>query len=389
MLKISHIYARNVLSFGPDGLDLPLTNLNVLIGPNGSGKSNLIELFALMSSLPMQDSLAPIRQGGGIREWIWKGGKAQEFSVSVVHELQKSVTHVVTIHNGNGRSELLVESIEDEAAQLDTKDRYFYKYDRNSDEFPILHKKSDDGNGQLDKDLIKINQSILAQLRDSLSYPELSQIADNYDSIRLYREWSFGRTSEYRKSQSTDQRNDRLLSDCSNLGLVLSRLRKDPTTKRALIKALQDLYADIEDFEVFTEANSVQIYLQERDYSISAMRLSDGTLRYLCLLAILLDPKPAAVTCIEEPEMGLHPDIIPKLAELLVSASGRTQLIVTTHSDILIDALSDHPESVLVCEKTDGQTSIERLKKEELSHWLEKYRLGQLWLRGEIGGTRW
>ena len=80
---------------------------------------------------------------------------------------------------------------------------------------------------------------------------------------------------------------------------------------------------------------------------------------------------------------------MPKIADLLVEASKRTQLIVTTHSDVLIDALSEQPESVLVCEKHDGQTQIKRLDRDDIAHWLKDYRLGQLWTRGEIGGTRW
>ena len=117
--------------------------------------------------------------------------------------------------------------------------------------------------------------------------------------------------------------------------------------------------------------------------------MSDGTLRYLCLLAILCDPEPPALICIEEPELGLHPDILPKLAEYLVAASKRTQLIVTTHSDILIDAMTERPEVVLVCEKHNGCTKIRRLDQNELKVWLNKYRLGELWIKGQIGGTRW
>jgi len=81
--------------------------------------------------------------------------------------------------------------------------------------------------------------------------------------------------------------------------------------------------------------------------------------------------------------------VLPKIADLLIDASKRTQLIVTTHSDVLVDALSEQPESVLVCEKHDGKTTIKRLERSEVAHWLEDYRLGQLWIRGEIGGTRW
>jgi len=133
----------------------------------------------------------------------------------------------------------------------------------------------------------------------------------------------------------------------------------------------------------------VQVFFSEGDFSVPATRLSDGTLRYLCLLAILCDPEPPPLICIEEPELGLHPDILPKLADLLVQASQRTQLIVTTHSDLLVDAMTEHPEAVVVCEKHDGKTEMRRLKKEDLASWLGKYRLGQLWTRGQIGGTRW
>lgn len=101
-------------------------------------------------------------------------------------------------------------------------------------------------------------------------------------------------------------------------------------------------------------------------------------------------PNPGPLICIEEPELGLHPDVIPTLAELLKEASQRTQLIVTTHSDILIDALTDDPECILIANRSlQNGTTLERLDEEKLRPWLEKYRLGQLWTRGEIGGTRW
>lgn len=132
------------------------------------------------------------------------------------------------------------------------------------------------------------------------------------------------------------------------------------------------------------------VFLEESgNRSIPAALLSDGTLRYLCLLAILLEPKPPPLICIEEPELGLHPDLLPTLCDLMVDASRRSQLIVTTHSDVLVDALTDQPESVVVCEKHDGQTEMRRLDKADLTKWLEDYRLGALWTSGELGGNRW
>jgi predicted ATPase len=109
----------------------------------------------------------------------------------------------------------------------------------------------------------------------------------------------------------------------------------------------------------------------------------------MSLLAILCHPAPPPVIGIEEPELGLHPDIIPTVAELLRKASERTQLFVTTHSDALVSALSDTPESILVCEATSDGTTMKRLEAEPLREWLEKYSLGEIWRMGEIGGNRW
>ena len=132
------------------------------------------------------------------------------------------------------------------------------------------------------------------------------------------------------------------------------------------------------------------LFLEERGgRRITAARLSDGTLRYLCLLAILLHPDPPPLIAIEEPELGLHPDIIPHVARLLVAASERTQLVVTTHSRLLVDALSENPGSIVVCEQVNGESQFERLDPERLEGWLEKYSLGDLWSMGELGGNRW
>ena len=100
----------------------------------------------------------------------------------------------------------------------------------------------------------------------------------------------------------------------------------------------------------------------ERERYIPASRLSDGTLRYMALAAILLDPDPPPLVVIEEPELGLHPDLTLGIGRMLVEASQRMQLVVTTHSTGLIDALDECPSSVVVCEKDDGESVFERLE---------------------------
>ena len=239
------------------------------------------------------------------------------------------------------------------------------------------------------REAFESDASILAQRRDPEAYPEVSYLTRAYEKIRAYREWTFGHNTVFREPQKADMRNDRLEEDFSNLGLFLNRLRRTPKAKSTILEGLRDLYEDFSDFDVSVEGGTVQVFFTEGDFTIPATRLSDGTLRYLCLLAILCDPEPPPLICIEEPELGLHPDMLPKIADLLISASTRTQLIVTTHSDILVDAMTERPEAILVCEKHAGQTVMRRLDAKSLASWLEKYRLGELWTRGELGGTRW
>ena len=133
----------------------------------------------------------------------------------------------------------------------------------------------------------------------------------------------------------------------------------------------------------------MQTWLEETGLksAIPLVRMSDGTVRWLVLLSILLHPEPPRLVCIEEPELGLHPDMIHELGKLLIAASQRMQLIVTTHSDALIEEFSEMPEAVLVCEKEAGSSTLERLDKKQLSSWLKKYSLGQLWRKGQIGET--
>jgi predicted ATPase len=386
---LQEVTLQSFLSFGPDTPSLELQPLNVLIGPNGSGKSNLIEAIALMRATPT-DPRAVLRRGGGVREWIWKGetSPAAPASVALVmHSLRSTypLRHVFEFRELNQAFDLTAEKIESCESDSDQGERRF-SYDLRNGR-PIIN--GPQGNERVFDEEYDLNASILAQIKDPQTYPEITHLARSYATVRIYREWTFGRNTLFREPQPADARSDRLEEDFSNLGLFLNQLRRQPKVKRLLLSRLRDLYEGLEDFDVSVEGGTVQVFFTEGDFTVPATRLSDGTLRYLCLLAILCDPNPPPLVCLEEPELGLHPDILPRIADLLIEASQRMQLIVTTHSEIIVDALTEHPEAVVVCEKHQGQTQMRRLGREPLQAWLERYRLGQLWTRGDLGGTRW
>ena len=386
---IHRLRLSNLLSFGPDAEEVELRPLNVLIGPNGSDKSNLIEAISLFKAAP-RDLTESIRGGGGIGNWIWKGEAASQTArIEAIIENPKgnqALRHALTFAQAGQRFELSDERVENESAYQGQATPYFYFGYRNGQ--PYLNQKGI-GERQLLREDVNPEQSILSQRRDSDSYPEITYLGDALGKIRLYREWSFGRSTPPRLPQPADLPNDFLAEDGRNLGLVLNRLRTKPGVKKKLLEALRELNEAIDDFDTLIEGGTVQLFMQEGNISIPATRLSDGTLRYLCLLAIVCHPNPPPLVCIEEPELGLHPDILPPLVRLLLEASERCQLIVTTHSEVLVDALTESPESIVVCEKPKDRTEMRRLERKDLAAWLERYRLGELWRSGELGGNRW
>lgn len=387
-MLIHSIQLANFLSFGR-GEAIPLGKLNILIGPNGSGKSNLLESIALLSNTPGEQFSKSIRDGGGVRDWLWKGGTEKTPIASLdmlIHNPtgEQNLRYKLGFTEVAQRFEIVDEVLGHEPSAKGQPSDYAYQSNNGR---PIITVKGQPRS--LPSGDVDLEKSILAQRRDPDQYPEITYLAKTFGKIRLYREWSFGRYAPARLPQKADLPTDMLEADGSNLGLVLNRLRRDPAVKARLLQALRLLYDGIDDYDVQIEGGTVQVFFQEGRFTVPATRLSDGTLRYLCLLAILCHPKPPPLVCIEEPELGLHPDILPTLAELLKEASERCQLIVTTHSDVLVDAMTDQPEAIMVCEKTAEGTSVRRLDADDLAPWLEKYRLGELWTRGEIGGTRW
>ena len=384
---LKKISAKNVLSFGPDGMELELRPLNVLIGANGSGKSNLLELLNFLRAAPTNLS-APVRESGGVGEWIWRGDPDAAATVEAVVENpagSQPIRHAISFRESGRLFTLTDERIEyaDRSVEHE-RAPFFYKY---KDGRAALNLAS--GGGKKAWDDASADRSVLSKHKDPAKYPEFNLLSDFYSGIGIYSYWDLGQSANVRRPQRNDAVPSPLREDVSNLGMFLNRLEQYPASKSRLVERLKDLYREFTDYSLRFDTDTVQIRFNEGDFSIPSSRLSDGSLRYLALLAILLDPEPPPLIAIEEPDLGLHFDLISNLSKLLVDASSRTQIIVTTYSDVLVDALSRYPESVVICEKRKGQSSMRRLEQERLRRWLKRYMLGQLWSKGQIGGVRW
>ncbi len=400
----------NLLSFGPNTEEIELRPLNILIGPNGSGKSNFIEVIRLLHYLPDKDPWTVVLETGGVSEWIWKGkGDNGAHPTLQVNFYLGDVTsrHTTARPRQIGMNidlERFGPSFRVSGESLCTigdeggKNALYSWFERHGTLGEIHQRFGRSDGGPIRFDLHP-DRSVLSLLSTpqlqaygvGQSLPDLYETAEFFQKFDFHQDWEFGTDLPARAPIAVGQPTDRLEEGGYNLAQMLAYCRDYDRPVFARIQELmKQFYEPFGSLDVRLIGTHLQVAVQETGgFSTPAYRLSDGTLRWLALLAVLLNPTPAPLTCIDEPELGLHPDTLPTLADLLVEASARTQLIVTTHSRSFIDAFTETPEAVCTCEKVDGSTVIQRLEGDRLKVWLDEYSLGKLWTSGEIGGNRW
>ena len=393
MRFIQRLRMPGLLSFPPDMDFFDLKSLNVLIGPNGAGKSNFIETLELLRATP-SDFAAAVRDGGGAGEWLWKGGnRTRPAEITAVLEEAEStgrpLRYWLKFADVKNRVEVIDEAIEELEPEPGKSDVFFYY--RFQGGRPAINIRNRTGVGgrkrYLRRESLYPDQSVLAQRKDPDLYPEVTWVGKSFGAIQTFREWTFGRYVPLRRPQPADLPEDRLLPDSRNLALVLNQIEHSGGPR--FDELLRRFFPRLERMSTRVSGGTVQFYLHETGFAapIPATRLSDGTIRFLALLATLLSPLPPPLVCLEEPELGLHPDAVAQLADLLIEASDRMQLVVTTHSDALVSALTSQPEAIVACERPGAGTQLRRLDAEKLASWLEKYRLGDLWRMGELGAN--
>lgn len=393
-MSIHSLRLSGFLSFASSSEPFELQNLNVLIGPNGSGKSNLIEAIELLAATP-RDLAAAIRDGGGPQEWLWKGSeRAEPAEIETILNgapTGRPLRHRIRFTSVESRIEVVDEAIEEQRpapGRPPGSDVFFYY--RFQQGRPVINIKdgSDIRERHLQREHLLPDQSVLSQRKDPELYPEVTWVGRTLSSFHTFREWTFGRYAQLRQPQPADQPDDMLLPDNRNLALVLNQIEHTDGTR--LNNMLRQFFPRFERLTTRISGGTVQFYLHESGFHapIPATRLSDGTIRFIALLASLLSVRPPPLLCIEEPELGLHPDAVALLAELFVEASERMQLIVTTHSEALVAALTNQPDAIVVCERPGAGTELRRLDPGRLTTWLEEdYGLGDLWRMGELGAN--
>lgn len=348
---------------------LALKPVNVLIGANGSGKSNFIGVFAFLHAM----------REGRLRDYVIEVGGAEK----VLHFGSKT-TKEIYIHlsfaNEVNQYELRLSPTQDDGLYPSSETAFFWNKAVSSKEpYGVPLSPRDQGREAGISDPSFERSSVPAWVRKRLG------------GWRLYHVHDTSSSSPMRKTAKVDD-NDFLRPDGSNLAAFLYYLREKHDTSYSLIRrTIQRVAPFFDDFrlkplKLKPEDIKLEWRHKDSDQYFDASSLSDGTLRFVALATLFLQPENylASVILVDEPELGLHPYAIEMLASLIRHASKNTQVIVATQSSLLLDHFD--PEDVLIANRADGATQITRLEPAQLADWLKDYSLGQLWEKNEFAG---
>lgn len=383
MAQIDKLFIQNFKSL--HDIELEMRPLNILIGANGSGKSNLIQFFEMMSEAADGNLETFIRERIGIEELLWKGDDTYHSLIEVrfKNELNKSINadygYRVVLRIRNYRVSIEEESLHSkEKTYLLTNDRMAKITDDENEvmiPFNDYYDQSELFVSQFrDPTRFQFLNVARVQLRDWSVYGALGQ--KQFDAIYM------ARPLEPSFPLKLDHEYKRFVS----VLYAFANEARYESAQEELDYVLSSAFPDFKKLDIRNmAAGRVALYWRTKQgWQIPASSLSDGILRFLGLAVLLLLPDPPPLIAIDEPEIGLHPRLLPLLAALMKDASKRTQLIVTTHSPQLINAESIEVDDVVVTHMEEGATHFERLKADELKLWLERYTLGNLWMMGKL-----
>jgi len=347
--------------------DFPLADSNILIGANGSGKSNFLELFKFIrafAKLPL-----PNLNHADLKSYVLDAGTATD----LLYKGKDSAQHIdITLHFGEFGYRFSLVPTQDDLLRIESERI------QDSSDGPWRSLHSEDG----------FTPALLEEKEKSKTHSE-EAIFESIKNWQIYHFHDTGRLSPPKRTQDVFD-TSYLRFDGSNIASYLLFLRNHPifvSSYRDIVSAVRLVAPFFEDFilKPFSDDKVRLLWKQKgTDSPMKPQALSDGTLRFICLATVLLQPKHPDTILIDEPELGLHPYAITILAELMKARSKDTQLIIATQSAELISQFE--PEDVIICDRKEGQSTFSRLQTEPLSTWLSSYSLGDLWKKQVLSG---
>lgn len=346
---------------------LQLGKINVLIGANGAGKSNFISFFKLLNWM------AP--SPGNLQFFVGKSGGANSllFDGAAITPQMQAQLRFETDAGLNEYFIRLFHAAQDMLIFAEEK----YRFSSRSLPKPAPWKTL--GSGHSEAKLInaatendKTARTILGLIKNCVVY----QFHNTSDTARIRQRWSI-------------DDNYFLKEDAANLAPFLLRLRDNqPKTYLRIVETIRQIAPFFADFVLEPENGSVILRWRERDTDLvfGCHQASDGTLRMMALVALLLQPEEDIpdLIILDEPELGLHPYAITIIAGLLRAVSNHSQVILATQSAMFVDHFD--PEDIIVIDRPKRETIFTRLDRDKLKSWLEEYSLAELWEKNVLGG---
>lgn len=337
---------------------LRLGPLNIFIGGNGSGKSNLIEVFRFLRAI-VDEKLAEYTAMKGGADSLLYFGRRQSPDMSIE----------VMFSDG------------------ETTDGYRVRLLGTSDDNVFIG--SETASGSDEESFFKWKQPIASATRESrLKNLEDERIRRDIESYRVYH---FHDTSDVAAMKGTSDVDDNrfLRPQAENLAAFLYWLQEMRSEHMANIRdTIRQIAPFFDEFRLEPlrlNPSKIRLEWKEKgsDMYFNASSLSDGTLRFICLATLLLQPDLPPLILLDEPELGLHPAAVTLLASLLSSASTRSQVLVATQSVTLVNQFE--PEQVWAVDREDRQSVFRHLSRADMSGWLDDYALGELWEKNVLG----
>lgn len=357
MPALDHLRVAGFKSIRDQEIDL--RSLNLLIGANGAGKSNLIAVFELLHEIVAERLQVYVGRAGGAERLLYFGSKTTE-KIFLRFKF-----------GANAYECALIPSAEDSLV-FSAEEVFFH--DRASYSRPYGESL---GRGHEETHLHGSKTSLARQVLKAIGSWRVYHFHDTSSSARV-------------KQTGDLEDNEFLREDAANLAAFLYRLeKKEPDVYRNIVDTVRLVAPFFSDFRLRPSRlneDKIRLEWQERgsDAYFNAHALSDGTLRFMCLATLLLQPDPPTTILLDEPELGLHPAAITVLAGLLSSASTKTQIVASTQSVTLVNQFE--PEDLLVVDRGGPESIFRRLSEAEIDSWLDDYSLGELWEKNVLGG---